>query len=143
MDDLTRQAVEQGFAKQGFMQTLGARLTTIDDGVCEIRLDFDPKLTQQHGLFHGGVVATLADNAAGFAAYTLMGDGRQPLTVEFKISLLSPAKGSMLIARVEMLRSGRSISHARSDVFSLEDGSEVLAATALVTIKSTKAVAKI
>ena len=143
MDELVLQAVEQGFAKQGFMQTLGARLSAVDSGTCEIRLDFDPKLTQQHGLFHGGVVATLADNAAGFAAYSLMADGRQPLTVEFKISLLAPAKGALLIARAEVLRAGRSLSHVRSDVFSLEGSTEVLAATALVTIKSTKAVAEI
>ena len=110
MDEGTRKAVEQGFAKQGFMQTLGAELSKVDAGTCEIRLAYSPSLTQQHGLFHGGVVATLADNAAGFAAYSLMQDGRQPLTIEFKINLMAPAMGSQLVARAEVLRSGRSIS---------------------------------
>ena len=122
------------------MKTLGARLTKVGAGNCEIELDFDPRLTQQHGLFHGGVVATLADNAAGFAAYSLMREGRQPLTIEFKINLLAPARGSQLVARAEVLRQGQSISHVRTDVFSKEGGSETLAATALATIKSTQAV---
>ena len=143
MDEGSRQAVERGFAKQGFMRTLGAKLTKVGAGTCEIRLAYDPCLTQQHGLFHGGVVATLADNAAGFAAYSLMRDGRQPLTIEFKINLLAPAMGSQLMARAEVLRPGRSISHVRADVFSEKDGVETLTATALVTIKSTQAVTEI
>ncbi len=143
MDDIIRQAVEQGFAKQGFMQTLGAKLTDVGAGTCEVSLDHHIGLTQQHGLFHGGVVATLADNAAGFAAYSLMQNGRQPLTIEFKINLLAPAMGKRLIARGEVLRAGHSISHVRSDVFSEETNGCSLVATALVTIKSTKAVTEI
>lgn len=143
MDESKREAVERGFAKQGFMRTLGARLTMIDDGRCEIRLPHDAGLTQQHGLFHGGVVATLADNAGGIAAYSLMEGDRQPLTIEFKINLLAPAKGEELIARGEVLRAGRSLSHTRADVFSVENGAELLVATALVTIKATHAVEEV
>lgn len=143
MDDHKREAVERGFVKQGFMHTLGATLTAIDDGHAEIRLPFAEGLTQQHGLFHGGVVATLADNAGGIAAYTLMQDGRQPLTIEFKINLLAPAKGAELIARGDVLRAGRSLSHTRADVFSVENGAEILVATALVTIKATRAVEEV
>lgn len=143
MDESKREAVERGFAKQGFMRTLGARLTMIDDGRCEIRLPHDSGLTQQHGLFHGGVVATLADNAGGIAAYSLMEGDRQPLTIEFKINLLAPAKGTELIARGEVLRAGRSLSHTRADVFSIENGAELLVATALVTIKATHAVEEV
>ncbi len=143
MDDSIRQTVEQGFAKQGFMQTLGAKLTKVGFGTSEIKLAYDASLTQQHGLFHGGVVATLADNAAGFAAYSLMQGGRQPLTIEFKINLLAPAKGSQLVARAEVLRAGRRIFHVRADVFSEEDGVASLAATALVTVKSTQSVTEI
>ena len=125
------------------MKTLGAQLGAIDSGFCEITLVHHPSLTQQHGLFHGGVVATIADNAAGFAAYTLMKDGRQPLTVEFKINLIAPNVGSSLLARAEVLSSGRRISHVRSDVFSYDRGVEALTATALVTIKSTRTVSEV
>ena len=125
------------------MHTLGARLAHVDKGRCDIEVAFDETLTQQHGLFHGGVVASIADNAAGFAAYSLMREGRQPLTIEFKINLLAPARGSLLIARGEVLRAGRSIFHVRCDVYCRNDDEDQLVATALVTIKATSAVTEV
>lgn len=48
---------------------------------------------QQHGFFHGGVVGTLADNCAGYAAFTLMPETSTVLAVEYKLNLMNPAKG--------------------------------------------------
>ncbi len=143
MDQAVRQAVERGFAKQAFMQTLNARLFDVGEGICEIELPYSEALTQQHGFFHGGVVATIADNAAGFAAYSLMADDRQPLTVEFKINLIAPAAGDRLLARGKVLNAGRSIFHVASNVHAFRKGEETLVASALATIKSTLAVAEI
>ena len=50
-----------------------------------IKPGFDEGLTQQHGLFHGSVVASLVDVACGYAALSVMPDDREVLTVEFKI----------------------------------------------------------
>ena len=143
MDETVRLAVARGFAKQGFMRTLNARLVDVGEGTCAIELPFSEALTQQHGLFHGGVVATIADNAAGFAAYSLMADDRQPLTVEFKINLIAPATGDRLLARGSVLKPGRSIFHVAANVFALDKGAEMLVASALVTIKSTAAVSEL
>jgi len=85
--------VRDSFAAQPFMTTLGARLTDLQPGSCQIALAFDPRLTQQHGFLHAGVVSTLADNAAGYAAFSLMPAQAQVLTTEFKINLLNPARG--------------------------------------------------
>ncbi|MEM9045724.1 MAG: PaaI family thioesterase [Pseudomonadota bacterium] len=136
-------AMRRAFAKQGFMQTLGAKLTALGPGTCEIQVPFRPGVTQQHGFFHGGVTATLADNSAAGAAFTLFEEGRQPLTIEFKISYLAPASGEVLIARAEVLAPGRSVSHVRSDIFVVNGGEEHLVATALATIKSTSSVSEI
>ena len=135
--------VRIGFAKQPFMQTIGAQLASVGLGKCEIFLPFDAKLTQQHGFFHGGVISTIADNAAGFAAYSLMSKDCQPLSIEFKVSLLSVATGKPLIARAEVLKAGRKIFHVRSDVLIVEEDDEELVATALATIKSSKSVKEI
>ena len=91
----------------------------------------------------GGVISTIADNAAGFAAYSLMPEDCQPLSIEFKVSLLSVATGKPLIARAEVLKAGRKIFHIRSDVLIVEEGDEELIATALATIKSSKSVKEI
>ena len=135
--------VRIGFAKQPFMQTIGAQLTSVGSGKCEIFLPFDAKLTQQHGFYHGGVISTIADNAAGFAAYSLMSKDCQPLSIEFKVSLLAVATGKPLIARAEVLKAGRKIFHVRSDVLIVEEDDEELIATALATIKSSKSVKEI
>ena len=54
------------------MQTIGAVLETVAAGRAEISLPFRSDLTQQHGYLHAGVVATIADSACGYAAYSLM-----------------------------------------------------------------------
>ena len=135
--------IKQGFQKQEFMKTIGAELGKISPGKCELFLPFNEKLTQQHGLFHGGVLATIADNSAGFAAYSLMENEYQPLTIEFKINLLSYSVGKNVISKAEVLRAGRQIFHVRSDVFSIDIDDELLIATSLATIKSSKSLTEI
>ena len=137
------ETVKMSFSKQPIMKTIGAQLASAGSGKCEIFLPFDEKLTQQHGFFHGGVISTIADNAAGFAAYSLMPEGCQPLSIEFKVSLLSVATGKPLIARAEVLKAGRKIFHVRSDVLIAEEDEEILVATALATIKSSQLVKEI
>jgi len=132
--------IKQGFQKQEFMKTIGAKLGKISPGKCEIILPFNKKLTQQHGLFHGGVIATIADNSAGFAAYSVMENEYQPLTIEFKISLLSSSVDQNLISKAEVIKAGKHIFHVRSEVFSINVNCKLLIATSLVTIKSTKSI---
>ncbi|MGB0846052.1 MAG: PaaI family thioesterase [Thiolinea sp.] len=140
MDDLLTARVKEGFDKQGFMHTLGAELSHVAEGKCSIRLAYSEALTQQHGLFHGGVTSTLADNAAGFAAYTLMSGDEQPLTVEFKISFLEPGLGDALEARARVLRSGRRLKHVQVDVYALDADGEKQVAAALATVAASKVV---
>ncbi len=95
-------------------------------------------VTQQHGFFHGGAVASLADTAAGFAAFTRMDDDQQPLTVEFKISLLAPAIGERVEARGRVIKAGRRLKFVQSEVVAFDQGEETLVALALVTITSSR-----
>ena len=135
--------VKRGFDGQGFMHTLGAELAGVNQGECIIRLRYSEALSQQHGFFHGGVIGTLADNAAGFASYTLMDETQQPLTVEFKINFLEAGMGKILEARAKVLRAGRRIKHAQSDVYCIDEKGERLVAVALVTIATTKSVQEV
>ena len=134
--------IKNGFINQKFMETIGAQIGKIEPGACEIILPFDKKLTQQHGFLHGGVIATIADNAAGFAAYSLMEDGNQPLTIEFKINLLSPASSGNLISRAKVLRGGHKIFHTSAEVYKIIHDREILVATSLATIKSSRSISK-
>ena len=44
----------------------------------------------------------IADNAAGYAAYSVMPEDSTVLTTEFKMNLLAPGRGDQLIARAEV-----------------------------------------
>ncbi len=113
--------VHRSFARQTIMGLIGAELTVVAPGSVEIELPFRADLCQQHGLFHAGVTATVADSAAGYSAFTLFAPGMTVLTTEFKINLLAPAKGDRLRAVGRVIKPGRTITVAEVDVFALTD----------------------
>ena len=126
--------VRASFARQGLMHTLGAELAAVRPGFCEIRLPYRDALSQQHGYFHAGATAAVADSAGGYAAFSLMGPGDSVLAVEFKINLLEPARGEMLVARGQVVRSGRTLSVCRVDVFAIRRGAETPCAAMQQTV---------
>lgn len=126
--------VRESFGRQVFMATLGAEIAHVEPGICDIRLPYREALAQQHGFFHGGVVGTLADNACGYAAFTLADAESSVLTVEYKLNLMAPAAGEVLFARGRVLRPGRSLVVAQADVAVLRSGREKPVATALATL---------
>ncbi len=127
--------VERSFAKQPIMNLIGARLTLVEPGVVQITLPYRADLTQQHGYIHAGIVTTIADSACGYAAFSLMPEGSEVLSVEFKINLLRPARGVTFVARAEVIKSGRTLSVVQADVFNInEEGNRNLSASMQATI---------
>jgi len=126
--------VRESFSRQGFMRHLGAQVTAFGPGGCEIQVHYRAEMTQQHGYFHAGVAAAIADSACGYAAYGLMEASSSVLTVEYKINLVAPAAGEKLIARARVLRSGKTLKTCAADVFAVKDKRETLCATTLSTI---------
>jgi uncharacterized protein (TIGR00369 family) len=122
------------FAGQPFMAHIGAELTAVGPGFAEIRLPFRPAVTQHDGYFHGGVIATLADNSGGAAGYTVIPAGKALLTVEFKVNILAPGLGDALIARGRVIRGGRSLVVSSAEVLARHEGQETLCATQLMTL---------
>jgi uncharacterized protein (TIGR00369 family) len=115
------QRIRAAFARQRFMTTLGASLTSVGEAEVEIALPFSQALTQQHGFIHAGVVTTIVDTACGFAALTMMPADAAVLTTEFKVNFLSPAKGERLRAVGRVVRAGRTLMVCLGEVFA-EDG---------------------
>jgi uncharacterized protein (TIGR00369 family) len=113
----------ESFARQKAMALIGASLTVVEPGAVEIALPYRDDITQQKGFVHGGIVGMIADTACGYAAYSLMPKTASLVTVEYKINILSPARGS-LVARGQVIRSGRTLTVARAEVYA-EDGTHV------------------
>ncbi|MHA1537763.1 MAG: PaaI family thioesterase [Alphaproteobacteria bacterium] len=126
--------VRDSFARQPFMEHIGASLEVVEPGYVEVHLPYRKELTQQHGFIHGGVLATLADNAAGYAAFTLMAADASVLTVEYKLNILRPGQGEKMIARGRVVKPGRSLTVVDSDVYARREGSEVMCVTSIQTL---------
>jgi len=106
------------------MGLIGGELVRVDPGVVEIKLAYRPDLTQQDGYVHAGIIATIADSACGYAAYSLMPPESEVLAVEFKVNLLRPAKGDAFLAHAEVIKPGRTLTVVRADVFATSGGNE-------------------
>ncbi len=126
--------VKDSFDRQNFMKLINAKLADVQPGYCEIHIPYHENLTQQHGFFHAGIISTVADNTAGYAAFSLMNENSSVLTVEFKINLISPADGELLIGKSKVLKNGRTLTICQSEVFVIKDGKEKLCAVAQLTI---------
>lgn len=122
------------FAGQPFMVHIGAVLGAVTPGRAEIHLPYSRAVTQHDGFFHGGVIATLADNSGGAAGYTVLPAGMGLLTVEFKVNILAPGRGEQLVARGRVVRSGRNLIVSAAEVFAAQGGTETLCATELMTL---------
>jgi len=117
------------------MKLIGAELTRVEPGVVEIALPHRADLSQQHGYLHAGIVTTIADSACGYAAYSLMPPNSEVLSVEFKVNLLRPAKGDRFVASAEVVKSGKTLTVVRADVFAFDErGGRELIATMLGTM---------
>ncbi|MBI9083581.1 MAG: PaaI family thioesterase [Desulfobacterales bacterium] len=126
--------VRDSFARQGFMDFIGAQITAVEPGYCEIQIPYRHELTQQHGYFHAGIIGTVADNVGGYAAFTLMEATSSILTVEYKINFLSPGRGELLIGRGRVIKPGKTITLCRCDVFVIDNAVERHCAAAQMTL---------
>jgi uncharacterized protein (TIGR00369 family) len=126
--------VRDSFARQPAMRLIGASMTRLEPGYCEIELPYREDLTQQHGLFHGGFVSAIADTAGGYAAYTLFPAEDSILTVEYKINLLAPGAGDKLLASARVRKAGKTLTICELEVIAVKQDRQTLCACGLATL---------
>ncbi|MDF1620016.1 PaaI family thioesterase [Pseudothioclava nitratireducens] len=115
--------IRASFAQQAMMETIGATLEDVTQGQVVISVPVQDQFRQQQGVAHAGLVFTLGDNAAGYAALSVMPPGVEVMTVEMKINMLAPGQGR-LIAEGRVLKPGRRLVIVAADVWS-EDATGV------------------
>ncbi|WP_423247721.1 PaaI family thioesterase [Streptomyces achmelvichensis] len=126
--------VRASFESQGLMGHLGARIAHIAPGRVRITLPHRPEVTQQNGYFHAGATSAIADSAGGYAAFTLFPEDTSVLSVEYKINLLAPALGDHIEAIGTVLKSGRTLTVCRLEVFGVRGEERSLVATGQQTL---------
>ncbi|MBM4308324.1 MAG: PaaI family thioesterase [Deltaproteobacteria bacterium] len=121
---------------RGFIEDVGYKAMKYQKGYLESRLKILNRHRQQDHYIHAGIIATMADHTAGYAAFSLVPEDHRILTIEFKINFLQPAYGKTLICKSRILREGGQILVGESEVLDQRAGKEELVAKAMVTLRS-------
>lgn len=112
-----------------FARLLKLELESVDRGTATLALNVRKELTQNQGIVHGGVIASLIDTATAFAILSVIGPKDRVTTVDLTISYLRPASSGRLRAVAKVVRAGRRLFVVSAEVFA----DEKLATTALST----------
>ena len=99
------------------------------DGVT-VHFDLLKEYLNSNGVLHGGVTASIADEAAWHAMNHIYKAERAATTTELKVNYLRPIAGKKMRARAYSLRAGKTLFVSRVDMF---DASKRLSAVSLVT----------
>lgn len=111
-----QQRIRAGIRRQTLLTTMGVEIAEIASGRVALDLPFRADLCQQNGYLHAGAVTAVVDSACGYAALTRAPGDRDVLTVEFKVNLLSPARGERFRAVGTVVRSGRTLTICSGEV---------------------------
>lgn len=120
--------------QRGFIKYCGLFPAKIEPGVFESTVTIGENHKTQDNFIHAGLIATMSDHTAGYAAYTLVADDVRILTIEFKINLLKPAYGSALKCRAEVISQGKQIIVAHSTVFDIREREEKMVSKSTITL---------
>jgi uncharacterized protein (TIGR00369 family) len=126
--------VRASISRQTLLTTLGVTIERLAPGYVELGLTSRADILQQHGFVHAGALTTIADSACGYAAYTGFPEDRDVLTVDFSMSLVAPAAQSAFVAAGRVIRSGRTLSACRGEVYGIADGERQLVALIQATM---------
>jgi uncharacterized protein (TIGR00369 family) len=129
-----RRVATDTFDRQRAMHALGISIARLEPGEVDLAMAYSSDFTQQNGFIHAGIITAGLDSACGIAAFTLMPEGSDILTVEFKTKLLAPAKGERFVFRGVVVKPGRTLTVCDGRAYAEQDGSETLIATMTGTL---------
>ncbi len=120
--------------RRGFIKFCGFQAVKIEKGRMESTLTIRDDHKTQDNFIHAGLIATMSDHTAGYAAYTLVPVTMRILTIEFKINFLKPAYGNKLLCKSEIISHGKQIIVAQSTVFDVRDTHEKMVSRSTITL---------
>ena len=111
--------IRQHFATVPFFRFLGVSVTHTAHGEARLRLPLKGEYANTYGITHGGLIAALADMAAGVALRTLK---VRVVTVETGVDYFLPvAPEGALYAEARLVHEGSKLLHAEVNIANGED----------------------
>ena len=123
-DDLTRnwtiarkRMMLRRFKSVPYPNWLGIKIAKLSAGAADLSLRIEGKHQQYLGTAHGGVLASLADTAATFAALTALPEGMDVVTIEFKVNFVAAISAGKLLAKGSTVRVGSRVAVSEVRVY--------------------------
>lgn len=127
VEDSRLQRARNAFARVSYAKFLGLELCELKSGDVTVCLNVRDEVKQNHGVVHGGAIASLIDTASAFVILTAIDENERVTTTDLTIHYLRPVTCGRMLARARIIRGGR-----RRFVVNVEVENEgVLAATAV------------
>lgn len=122
--------IQEALGTVPYARLIGIELEEVGAGTATLAIQVRKQLTQNHGLVHGGAIASLIDTATAFAIISLLAPKEKVTTVDLTISYLRPVTAGRLRAVATVVRAGRRLFVVSANVI---DKQGKLTATALST----------
>ena len=90
---------------------LGMEIDVLEEGYATVRVPFKTEFVGdfKRGLWHGGVLAGVADSAGGLVALSLAMPDEQVNTIDMRIDYLHGAKEEDVFAEGRLIKSGKRV----------------------------------
>jgi acyl-CoA thioesterase len=113
-----------------FARLLGIEVDSVEPGHAVLSMKLRDDLMRNHGIAHGGAIATLIDSAMAIAIMALLEENERTVTVDLTIHYLRPISEGTARASARVVRAGRRVITVFAELF---DQNEKLSATAIST----------
>jgi uncharacterized protein (TIGR00369 family) len=106
-EDSRLQRARNAFDKVAYARLLGLELCELKSGDVTVCLDVRDEVKQNHGVVHGGAIASLIDTASAFVILTAIDENERVTTTDLTIHYLRPVTLGRMLARARIVRGGR------------------------------------
>ena len=130
LTEAQRKRVEGALDTVPFAKLLGIQLEEVSEGRSVLTMRVRDDLKQNHGVVHGGAIASVIDSAMAFAIIPLLAEKERTTTVDLTIHYLRPLTEGVAKSTARVVRAGRRVIVVSAEVV---DHKEQLIATAVST----------
>ena len=106
-EDSRIERARNAFDKVAYAGFLGLELCELKSGDVTVCLDVRDEVKQNHGVVHGGAIASLIDTASAFVILTAIDENERVTTTDLTIHYLRPVTLGRMLARARIVRGGR------------------------------------
>lgn len=103
-------------------KSLGASIVNWSEGCCELQMNVSERHLNSQGFLHGGVIATLLDEACSYSGfYPGCTDGKgRAVTLSLTINYLSAVSDGEIFIKGNVIGGGRKIFFSEGAIFSCQ-----------------------